>query len=447
MNRRKFLKYVGTGTVAVAGAAASAYYYSRRTSISETSTTSLAKRSTATYSRQQMPDFWKGVMFAQWLRGNDPYIEPGMRQLKGRLPVNGISLFVPYYTETPTSDKIEPIYDTGPIFHNEYRPRLDESWPPELIERTMDLAHSLGLQIAYWPCVGPITNGMAWEGALEPTPDVLKAYQAFKADQAALAEKHQCESFWVGNEWNRSYEHGDTWRQILEAVRSNFSADILVEFLYCDEEWWEQVLTQVDPGCFERMDHMGLSMNLYPLSSDYTGWTPGGSHTIKYNPTVAEIKARWIEHPIPAIESAYKRFGKPIIITELSAPSFDGAASLDYRLPNVWELPVDFQEQADLFEGAMRALTPLEYVDGVSWDFWDAFEPGLFYRGSEEDKRGILFQGKPAEKVLRFWYSKPDAHDGVGLLLTDDGHVDLENLKRETPLNELGKTRSGGVAE
>jgi len=226
--------------------------------------------------------------------------------------------------------------------------------------------------------------------------------------------------------------------QILDAVRSNFSADLVVEFLYCDEGSWKQVLTRVDRKRFELMDYMGLSMNIFPMSPDYNGIRTYAS--IKYDPTVAEIVARWKE-PISSVKKAYERFKKPIIITELSACSYNGAASIDWQYyPKVLTgNPVDFQEQADLFEGAMRALTPLEYVRGVSWNQWDAYEPGLFYIMDEEVKRGLQFQGKPAEKVLRYWYSKRDIHDGIGLLLTPDGHVDLQNLEREDPLNEHGK--------
>jgi len=235
ISRRRYLKYIGAGLAVTAGVVGGAYYYpvtqtapahtetptsnpsatsqNTATPISastQTSTTTEKPKST-TYSRQQMRDIWKGVMFVQWLRENDRYIELGMKELKSRVPGNGISLFVPYYTESPTSDKIQPIYHTRQYGTPWYGHRLVESWPPELIERTLDLAHQLGFRVAYWPNVGPITEGWPWEGALEPTPGVLKAYQEFKAEQAALAEKHQCESFWIGNEWNKSYEHGSAW--------------------------------------------------------------------------------------------------------------------------------------------------------------------------------------------------------------------------------------------
>ena len=456
IGRRKYLKYAG-GIVAVAVVAAVGYgiYETARSVVTPTPTTTptptLSPTPTQTptvtptltptptpYSRQEMPEFWKGVMFVQWLLENSRYIEPGMRELEKRLPANGISLWVPYYTESPTSDEIFPVYDTTKYGTPWYGYRLDESWPPEMIEGALDLAHQLGFHVAYWPCVGPITFGLAWENALDPTPSVLKAYREFKAEQAALAEKHQCESFWIGNEWNRSYSHGEAWKRILEAVRANFSGAIVVEFLFNDLNNQKQVTNAFDPESFKSMDYLGLSILNFPMSRDYAGietYSP-----INYEPTVSEIVARWKE-PVSAIRKAYESFDKPVIITELAAESYDGVASMDWRYhPKLTDKPVDFQEQADLFESAMRALTPLEYIYGVSWNNWNAFEPGLFYPMSEEDKRCLHFQGKPAEKVLKFWYSKRDIRDGVGLLLTTDGHVDLENLQRENPLNEHGKT-------
>jgi hypothetical protein len=115
------------------------------------------------------------------------------------------------------------------------------------------------------------------------------------------------------------------------------------------------------------------------MSPDYNGIKTYAS--INYEPTVAEIVARWKE-PISSVRKAYERFKKPIIITELSACSYDGAASMDWQYyPKVLtDKPVDFQEEADLFEGTMRALTPLECVCGVSWNQWNAFEPASFTR-------------------------------------------------------------------
>ena len=186
ISRRRFLKYFGAGSVAVAVAAAGGYYIPRpEITRTETLTKTVMATQTVTttpYSRKRMPDFWKGVLFVQFLRSGDGFVEPGMGELKKRLPANAISLWLPYYTETPTSDRIMPIYDTkqyGTPYLGMHR--MDESWPTELIERTVDLAHGLGLRVAYFPCVGPVTCGAAYENELEPTPAVLKAYREFKA--------------------------------------------------------------------------------------------------------------------------------------------------------------------------------------------------------------------------------------------------------------------------
>ena len=455
--RRRYLKYAG-GIVAVAVVAATGYgvYEATKPSVtpaptatptltpSPTTAPTLTTTPTPTptptpYSRQETPDFWRGVMFVEWMRENDQYIEPGMRELKKRVPANVISLYVPYYTETPESDKIFPIYDTSQYGTPWHGFQLIESWPPELIEDTMDVAHQIGLRLAYWPNVGPITEGWPWENALDPIPTVFKAYREFKAEQARLAEKHQCECFWIGNEWNRSYTHGESWKRILEAVRDNFSASIVVEFLYPDPGWWEMVLTKVTPTFFELMDYTGLSMNLFPMSPDY--WGGPSSEPKDYSPTVPQLIARW-QKPAKAIEQAYRKFRKPIIITELSACSYEGAACEDFQFyaeKFTEETAVDFQEQADLIEAAMRVLTTLECVYGVSWNQWLGSMPTHVDDMDTIQLRDMEFQGKPAEKVLKFWYSKRDIRDGVGLLLTPDGHVDLENLQRENPLNEHGK--------
>jgi hypothetical protein len=88
----------------------------------------------------------------------------------------------------------------------------------------------------------------------------------------------------------------------------------------------------------------------------------------------------------------------------------------------------------------MRVLTKLECCHGVSWNTWSMPEPCLDWYPTGEQLKSNNPNCKPAEKVLAFWYSKKSIRDGVGLLLTPDGHVNLQNLERENPLNEYGKT-------
>jgi len=416
ISKRRFWKYLAAGLViAVAAAAGGGYYFSGSETVRRP------------YSRQKMPDYWKGIMFVNWLLENSRYVDLGMSELSRRIPANIVALWVPFYTDHPDSDRIFTIYDSkqyGKAYYGMFQ--MDESWPPDLIGKTLDLAHGLGFQVAYWPNVGPVTQAQAWEGALNPTPAVFMAYREFKAEQAALAEKHQCEMFWIGNEWNKSYIYGEEWRKILEAVRNNFSGAILVEFLYQGEWEWKRILEKVDPSCFELMDYMGLSMILFPMSPDYSGIEP--CDPSNYSPTVLQLVERW-QRPAKAIEEAYKKFKKPIFITELAAYSYDGGACEEWRRnPLALKRAVDFQEQADLFEAAMRVLTALDCVHGVSWNKWNAYEPGLFSSWTEHSKRETQFQGKPAEKVLKYWYSKKNIRDGIGLPLTPDGHVDLKKL-------------------
>jgi hypothetical protein len=184
-----------------------------------------------------------------------------------------ISIYNQFWTTTGESADVFEVEGAQPGGAGDHYPR-------PILKQIFELAHRAGLRVAYWPYLGPLDFQPCPgnEQGLTPNPKVFKAYTKLKAEEARLAEEHQCEMFWLGGEWNPGYEHGPEFQKVLQAVRSNFSGAILVEFLFCDRYWANEVLTKTNP------DYLGLSMLIFPMSKDYTG-SPSYFQSCMHGPT------------------------------------------------------------------------------------------------------------------------------------------------------------------
>jgi hypothetical protein len=92
------------------------------------------------------------------------------------------------------------------------------------------------------------------------------------------------------------------------------------------------------------------------------------------------------------------QWSKPIILTEVGYMSVDGTNIL----PGYWSLDgaTDPQEQADAYQSLFEAFQDQDWWGGVFW--WSlSTDP---QQGGAQD-RGYSFNNKPAEAVLRRYFS------------------------------------------
>ncbi len=138
------------------------------------------------------------------------------------------------------------------------------------------------------------------------------------------------------------------------------------------------------------------------ILSNITPTTNPGINTIK-EATLASLQR-------------YAGFEKPLILW-IWAPSADGAANLYGHLEPVLDVDVmansyeqDFYEQADIYEGIMEAVNETTTnVKGIVshgymyHDRFDKYEPRDMNTAFE---KAASVRGKPAEELLKYWYSK-----------------------------------------
>jgi hypothetical protein len=233
-------------------------------------------------------------------------------------------------------------------------------------------AHQKGLRVILKPMVN-VKDG-TWRAHInffdvdvpgEPCwNDWFASYTAFMTHMAALAEEIDCFMFSVGCELVQSERREDEWRQLIKAVRGNYSGLITLNTDKYQEDrvhFWDAVDV---------------------ISS--SGYYPTGSWPVQ----------------IERISKVAQTYKKPLFFLEAGCPSHTGAS----LMPNNWErvAPADEQEQAAYYREFFSATTGLPWFYG--WALWDW--PANLY--SEESARldgGYCVYGKSAQQVIHTAFS------------------------------------------
>jgi hypothetical protein len=103
----------------------------------------------------------------------------------------------------------------------------------------------------------------------------------------------------------------------------------------------------------------------------------------------------------------FASYGKPVFLNQLAVPSWDGAAGplfdvnsegklVSEYYPNNPDYPKDYQEQADAYEAAFRAIADTDYIVG-------AFSFSYMY--AEQHDKSANIRSKPAELVWSRWWT------------------------------------------
>ena len=71
-----------------------------------------------------------------------------------------------------------------------------------------------------------------------------------------------------------------------------------------------------------------------------------------------------------------------------------------------WDTPYDGEEQANYMEAVFRTFTELDGWMGLLWWKWDETQKRPHYLSDPRGDRGFTIQGKPAEDVMRRWFTK-----------------------------------------
>jgi hypothetical protein len=247
--------------------------------------------------------------------------------------------------------------------------------PDERLRAAIRRAHAAGLKVFLLPIVDVEKRAPGdWRGTLRPASvDAWwMAYERFILHYAAIAGEEGVALFAVGSELASTEHWRDRWYHLISGVERRYRGELTYSANWDHHE----------PVSFwERLDVLGV-----------TGYT---ELTRDRDATEAELAAAW-RRARDALVAFAAKHGKPLILTEVGYTSQDGAAvrPWDYTV----RARVDLEEQRRCWAAFIAAWRDVPALRGVFvWEWSGA--------GGAKDA-GYTVRGKPAEALLRRWFSE-----------------------------------------
>jgi hypothetical protein len=224
-------------------------------------------------------------------------------------------------------------------------------------------------------------------------------YQAFILHYAAIAQQTQCEMYCLGCEMGNTEEFETKWRYLIQQARDQYKGVLTYNVNhdhYDSLRFWDDL----DVISVSAYFWLGQYMEDAGIRGAKDPYTVVG---------IEELRIVWkIIRGKLAVVSA--KFNKPIFFIETGACNAKGVARTPWEHANP-KMIYDGQEQAIFYQSVMETFWDEPWFMGVTWWDW----PAALY-SKEEAKKNISFAiyGKPAEDVVKTWYSKPREGVTVG---------------------------------
>jgi len=219
-----------------------------------------------------------------------------------------------------------------------------------------------------------------WHGLIEMRSEEdwrrwFEQYVAYILDYARQAAGAGADAFCVGRELDRTaIRRPGEWRHLIARVRGVFRGPLVYSANF---DTYDQV------GFWDALDFIGISA-YFPLSD-------------RDAPQHADLQAGW-ERALAGVEALSRRFGRPVLLTEVGYPAVADAA----RVPSRESAgPADIWLQARCYEAALRAVAARPFVHGTFFWLWERTVQPPFRDAS------YAIAGKPAAYTLASWYRGP----------------------------------------
>jgi hypothetical protein len=216
-------------------------------------------------------------------------------------------------------------------------------------------------------------------------------YEAFILHYAAVAEQTQCEMFCLGCEMGSTEGFEVKWRHLIKQTRDKYKGLLTYNVNhdhYDSLRFWDA------------LDVISISAYFWLGQYMEDAGIPGAKDP---NTVVGidELRTVWkiIRGKLAAVSA---KFNKPIFFIETGVCSANNVSRTPWEHPNP-KMVYNGQEQADFYQAIMETFWDEPWFMGITWWDW----PASLYP-KEEAKKNINFAiyGKPAEEVVKKWYSK-----------------------------------------
>lgn len=255
------------------------------------------------------------------------------------------------------------------------------------IVTTARLARKFGIKTLLKPHIWLHRNGdNKWRAEIEMDSEEewqqwFANYRKFIVHYAWLAEKNGIEALSIGTElYTSAVKRQQDWRNLIADVRKTYHGKLTYS-----ANWY---LEFEEIQFWDALDFIGIQA-YFPL-------------TEKENPTLEELKAGWQPHR-EAIEKLSRKFGKPVVFTEIGYKSTSDTAVKPWEWPGRSRqaaTDAELQTQANCYEAFFQTFWDKEWCAGAYfWKWFPKLSHRTGYRG-----RDFTPQHKPAELVMAKWY-------------------------------------------
>lgn len=210
------------------------------------------------------------------------------------------------------------------------------------------------------------------------------SYRRFLMHYARLAREVDADVLVLGTELTRSAtQRPDFWRRLARDVRTVYDGKLTYA-----ANWNDEYRTI---AFWEALDYVGVQA-YFPLASES-------------DPSLEELRTRWRSHRAE-LARVHRRTEKPVLFTEIGYRSAPSAAEAPWRWPEQEEgMSADSTLQARCYRAFLSTMGRIPWFAGaVVWK----------WHPDTDDQRPTAFtpQGKPAERVLRRWFTSASADSG-----------------------------------
>ena len=271
------------------------------------------------------------------------------------------------------------------------------------IEAATNMARRFGIKTLLKPHLWLSDRSQGkWRGLIEMADEAswaawFASYRKFILHYARLAERLDIELLCIGTELHLSaVKRERDWRQLIATIRQVYSGKLV----YAAN--WDRAFAEIQ--FWDALDYIGLQA-YFPLQKPLFSETNeiGPWAAAPQSPSVEDLKKGWLDH-LPVIEGVYRRFGKPILVTEIGYHSTVDAAirPWEWDSSDLGAMEEGLKTQANAYEAFFQTFWPQPWFAGVY--FWKWY-PNHRTSGGPEDK-DFTPQNKPAEAVMGIWYNK-----------------------------------------
>lgn len=265
------------------------------------------------------------------------------------------------------------------------RPRQWRGETLQGVAEQISIAHEKGLRVMVKPHVWVRGDGWPGEFKLQTEEDWQaweQNYTSYILAYLKVADSLNAELFCIGTEFNQAIIHRPQfWRDLTTTCRQNFKGKLTYA---ANWDNYQEV------KCWDVLDYIGIDA-YFPVSDEKT-------------PTLEKLAAQW-KQPRESLMKLSAKFGKPVLFTEYGYRSADHAASKHWEL-NEEVMPVNLAAQQNAYEALFRSFwNEPWFAGGFLWKWY----PNHLSAGGE-DNNDYTPQNKPAQQVIRRWYSQRESN-------------------------------------